>query len=64
MKFQVTMKTPYGLDYALDDSCGSDDEYDEEKIAARKVAERWFQYGECVTLEIDTEKETCIVLEN
>ena len=27
-----------------------------------QLANKWFEYGECVTLEIDTEEETCKVV--
>jgi uncharacterized protein YxjI len=33
----------------------------EEKIM--ELLKRWFQWGECCTLEVDTELETCVVLE-
>ena len=28
----------------------------------KELSEKWFSYGECVTLEIDTESQTCKVL--
>lgn len=58
MKIKVLMKTPDCLDYAT--------EYlnEEDKTKLLQIARKWFSYREYVSLEIDTEKETCIVLEN
>ena len=64
MRFQIMMKTPDGLNTALNESCGDDDEYYSEVQDAYQAAQKWFRWDEIVTLEIDTEKETCIVLEN
>jgi len=56
MKFKVFMKTPDCLHYALGD-CDEDD-----KVHIETLCERWFQYGENVTLEVDTAEATCKVL--
>ncbi len=75
MKFIVTMKDPDGLDIAIDDAIQEDESLlelakDEQKavIATRKqnmrdAARRWFEYGEYIRVEIDTEDNTCKVLE-
>lgn len=55
MKINVMMKTPDCLEYAAEDL------NEEEKEKFLSLCERWFRYGECVTLEIDTESETCTV---
>ena len=34
-----------------------------KKCKIEKLCKKWFEYGEYVTLEIDTEKESCTVLE-
>ena len=36
----------------------------DKKEEFEQFAKRWIEYGECVTLEIDTELNTCVVLEN
>ncbi len=59
MKFTITMKTPDCCSRAIEQLQNQDiDTYEIEKML-----KRWFDWGECVTLEIDTEKETCVVLE-
>jgi hypothetical protein len=75
MKFQVTMKTPDALGFAiqqvieseLEENCTDDlmddiEQIDSEQI--KDICKKWFKYEELVTLEIDTEKLTCTVLEN
>lgn len=73
MKIYVTMKTPDALDEAIKEAV--DEEIDStmpenecEDIAKRKIkdakdlAETWFEYEEYITVEIDTETKTCIVI--
>ena len=61
MVFKVTMKTPD----VLYDALGGH----EAVFAAsffqkyKKLTDRWFEYGEYLTVEIDTDKETCTVCE-
>ena len=58
MKFRVTMKTP--IADALEDTIR------EEEIGGAVLEmckEKWFEYGEYLTVEIDTEKGTCVVVE-
>lgn len=77
MKFKVTMKNPDALGEAINDAVTAelakmpglhDDEAEElADTRRRKVSEmcgKWFQYGEYLTVEIDTEAGTCVVLEN
>jgi len=56
MKIKVTFKTPDALDYALDGVPEEEREAVEEKCA------KWFRYGECVTIEVDTDAGTAVVL--
>ena len=43
---------------------GNEDYYIANKISEfHRMMEKWFEYGECVTLEIDTELKTCTVVE-
>jgi len=77
MKIKVTMNDPDTLSdairYAVENSVrkmGIDG--DEERLAvtvARRtkiahIASQWFDEGEYLTVEIDTEAQTCVVLEN
>ena len=74
MKFRVTMKDPdvlhNGINEALDgwflasglpkDEQDAIREISHEK--ASDVASQWFEYGEYLTVEIDTEEETIKVI--
>ena len=68
MRVQIVMKMPDAFDQVKDaiqsatkftetDELESDDE-----AKAKSVFDRFFKYGETATLELDTEKRTCIVL--
>jgi ABC-type amino acid transport substrate-binding protein len=59
MKITVSMKCPDALDQAINDATDTMQEWAEIK----KLCEKWFKWGEYVTLEIDTDAGTCIVLE-
>lgn len=59
MLISIIMKTPDCVDYALEDI---NDE--ETKASIKKLMNRWFRFGELVTLELDTQAETLIVKEN
>jgi hypothetical protein len=75
MKFTVTMKTPDVLHDSItesvirynNDSVISYDDHDDPQEEIAKVEDlckkKWFKYGEYVTLEIDTETNTCVVKE-
>ena len=56
MKIRLDFKTPDVVDYALDGL--TEDEQAEVKSACKKFVE----YGECVIIEIDTEKGTAEVI--
>lgn len=73
MKFTVKMKCPDSLDYAIMEAVASlkfaDMDYDyiqdlrEAATAeANSVCRQWFKYGELLTVEIDTDAKTCVVL--
>lgn len=51
------MKTPDCLDNAIQEATQDEDE--QRKI--KELCSRWFVYGEQIALEIDTNKQTCIV---
>ena len=75
MKFTVAMKCPAALDTAIDEAVlqtprGNNlDEDDLEMLAdascdtIRDQCQKWFEYGECLRVEIDTVAGTCTVLE-
>lgn len=75
MKFRVTMKDPDTLGDAIHDAVAKDvaklddlstderaDVADRRAEAARKLCDRWFEYDEYLTVEIDTEAKTCVVV--
>jgi hypothetical protein len=75
VKVQVTMKDPDVLYDAIADAVRdevakipglSDEEREavcEARVeAVRKIADRWFEYGEYLTVELDTEAKTCVVV--
>lgn len=74
MKIQVTMKTPDALEYAveeavrlkydLDESSDLSDNDDafNDRIDILDSCGKWFRYKESVTVEIDTEAGTCVVV--
>lgn len=69
MKIRVTMKTADALDDAIHEAVRniSFDDPPELRVARKEqacaLAGKWFRYGESVTLEIDTTKRTCVVME-
>lgn len=75
MKFKVTMKDPDTLHDAIADAVkdelkqmnlGEDEKEALQEIRANRYAEiagKWFEYGEYLTVEIDTEAKTATVCE-
>ena len=76
MKFKVTMKDPDTLydaigeavEQAVSDTIGVGDQDEREaliKVRVDKVkiiCNKWFEYGEYLTVEIDTDAKTCTVV--
>lgn len=73
MKFKVHFKTPDAVDYAIKEAIAQStppDMSDAEADAffSKKQDElltcvlKWVKYGECVTIEFDTEADTAIVV--
>lgn len=73
MKFTVTMKDPDTLydaitDAVIDNLPSIEDEEERSAVSeikeekAREVCKKWFEYGEYLTVEIDTEAETATVV--
>ena len=75
MKFTVTMKDPDALTDCIAGAARKEAHSlgltDAESVAVQdakmdvmqKAADRWFRYGEYLTVEIDTEANTCVVLQ-
>ena len=72
MIFTVTLKTPDALQDAIEraaeDQIGGspsndelDEQYEDLVTDTKNICKKWFEYGEMVSLTIDTEKETCVV---
>lgn len=59
MKITVSMKCPDALDQAINEATSTT----QEEAEIKNLCDKWFKWGEYVTLEIDTEAGTCIVLE-
>ena len=58
MKIQLTFKTPDVVDYALE--CIEDED---QRHELESVIEKFVEYGEYVSIEIDSETKTARVLE-
>lgn len=77
MKFRVTMKDPDGVFESLRDAAtaslkgteGLGDMERDDLIEKRREGfgfhiKPWFEYGEYLTVEIDTDAKTCVVVQN
>lgn len=67
MKLNVTMKCPDAVDMAIQDATQNIEDEEaryEAKEKAEKVCRRFFEYGEYLTVEVDTETGTCTVVPN
>ena len=75
MKFVITMKTPDALEDALNEMADDErhdgeaelDEDRQEKLddvisEARRFAEKYFRYGEYLSVEFDTDAQTATVI--
>ena len=67
MLVKITMKSPDSLHYGIQDALEGRDLLEPEKEALTEeiweVASKWMRGGEYLTVEMDTEKKTCVVLE-
>jgi hypothetical protein len=72
MKFTVCIKCPDALLQAIEkeaeneiggppDSEENDIAFEELVEKVKKIAGKWFKYGEYIRITIDTDAETCIV---
>lgn len=70
MKFRVTMKDPDGVWECVAEAVDanrpaglSDDEWgDMRQDRISEATKPWFEYGEYLTVEVDTEARTCVVV--
>lgn len=74
MKFKVQMKDPDVLGDAINEAVSesvatlSNDAEEREAVAEvrrdaiQTLCHKWFEYGEYLTVEIDTEAGTCVVV--
>lgn len=73
MKFTITLKDPDGVSNSLQEAAEEwanfveglvseehNDIVESRKGRLSKIIEKWFEHSEYVTLEIDTEAQTCI----
>lgn len=67
MIFRISMKTPDAVEYGIKSALEYEDmdEYEAEarEDELKELCEKWFEFGECVTIEINTEEGTAKVLE-
>jgi len=74
MKFKVTMKNPDALIDSITEAVKdlSSDGIEEDEIEdfketrieeVKSICAKWFKWGEYLTVEVDTEDETCVVLQ-
>jgi hypothetical protein len=73
MKFQISFKDPDGVSDSIQEAINNDlpkdldeNEFEEltesRKMLIEESTKRWIKWGEYVTIEIDTEKNTCVVV--
>jgi len=55
VEISLTFKTPDAVDFAIEDL----EDYEVEEV--RAAAEKWIEYGEYITVVLDTKKGTCEV---
>lgn len=75
MQFRVTMKDPDTLHDAIQEAVaeevekmGLDEDEREAVIDTRRqkvaaICAKWFEYGEYLVVDIDTDKKTCVVVD-
>ena len=62
MKLRITFKSPDALYYAMQYSDFHFSASEREEL--EKLCKRWIRYNEYITVEVDTEQETCVVVPN
>ncbi len=63
MLITISMKTPDCVEDALEQALETypDDQHKKIRDKFKKVTDKFFEYDECVSLTIDTDKGTCVV---
>lgn len=56
MNIQLTFKCPDAVDYAIEDIP------EEDRAEVAHLLKRWIEYGEVITVEVDTETKTIQVI--
>jgi len=77
MKFKITMKDPDGVYESIKDAADASlanveglSGHERNELIENRVEQigesigKWFEYKEYLTVEIDTDKQTCVVVEN
>lgn len=75
MKFKVTMKDPDGVyecvqeavrkdvaDVGLNDDAEREAVFEKRMETVKAITAKWFEYDEYLTVEIDTDAGTCVVV--
>lgn len=73
MKFRITMKDPDGFHESIEEAAGQmdvpevyraclDEIRESQRECLKRYCSRWFEYGEYLTVEVDTEAGTCTVV--
>ena len=55
-KIRISFKTPDAVFYAEEDMS------EDDKAKFEAIAKKFIEYGECLTVEIDTDTGTCVVV--
>ncbi len=61
MIFKIHLKSPDAIDQSISDAVDNGDIQKDDVDECSDAASRWFTYGEYLTIEIDTDKGTCVV---
>jgi hypothetical protein len=64
MRFRITMKSPDAVDTALHDileDISPENREETEELITHHI-NRWFEYGEYLTVELDTDEGTATVI--
>ncbi len=73
MKFTITMKDPDGVYESIEDVVSEivvggldpdelSDVRERRRVKINELCRTWFEYGEYLRVEVDTDAETCTVL--
>lgn len=60
MKFRITMKDPDGVFESIEDAVKAD--LPDRHYEYEQMIKPWFRFSEYITVEIDTEAKTCVVV--